>query len=135
MSCVECIKSWKESLVSVFILEVFPHAWYNFLRTDLTRNKFPPMYTNVEYTLVFYPSDNILWKLSSKLIENVWCSGTKYFLIKTSQNRIQLDIRISYHIQWVCLILWNFFLWPFKVWEKLNSKWDIFYIYCPYLFL
>ena len=55
-----------------------------FLEKDLTRNKFLSTYTKVEYTIVFSPFDNILWKLSFKLIENVRCTGTKSFPINIS---------------------------------------------------
>ena len=81
-------------LISVYILEVFSLscAQYKFLRKDLSRNKFLPMHTNVKYTLVFSLFDNIFWKLSSKLIENVWCSGPKSFLINTSVKYEQFNI-------------------------------------------
>ena len=60
-------------LVSIFWKSsVFLVLNTNFLgKIYLGTNFFPCMHTNVKYTLVFSLFDNIFWKLSSKLIENV----------------------------------------------------------------
>ena len=78
------LRVWKESLYYCLYLGRLPCAWPNFLRKYLIRNKFISQHTNVEYTLVFSLFDNRLWKVLSKLIESVWCSGTKSFPINTS---------------------------------------------------